>query len=294
VELAGIYGRLAEPARGVAEGILSFTELDPHHPETNMPRLRAAWVAWYRAFASTLEPKELLRLALKVFPPVDSMMAGAPAPEELPGLPAFDYAWSLLEAEAHGHPSPESTLLACAKPSECSSPLFQYFVWRSATARRQRLSSALIAAHDPALTQFVLVRLFQQRDSDAWRDELLDTFFSDPATWGVAVASSMIASNGMSGEQLVEIWRAHRNLRDPMVEAAARAGANAELVSPGTRVTDQTRQKLMDMAHGFCRGPDRAEFVALFRKYVPEQSSLWIGSKDPGRPHSPCDEIDRY
>jgi hypothetical protein len=259
IELAGVYGRLVDPARTRARGVLVFTDLDPRRPATNTPALRAAWAAWYRSFASTLDEKELLRTARQVLPPVESVVIGEPPREELREIPPLDYALS-------------SAVLAGARAAELDSPLLKYFGLRNATIRRQQLAAALLRARDPALTELTVVRLFQVRDADEWRNAFLESLASEVGTWATALRAAMMVSNGPSGTALVSIWRARPDLRAPMLQAAVEAAERSQTVAPGSaRATEEIAKTFREMGRVLCHVPEGTEFVARFHKTVCEE-----------------------
>jgi hypothetical protein len=290
VGLTAVYGRLTDPAKAVARAELvhPLLDVDPRHGIPATPEARAAWASWYREFASTLDASSLNEAASNVFP-LPSVTRGAPPPSELPTLPAFEHAWSLLTNQAHGRESAESAMLACRVASRCSSALFKYFSLREDGSRRERLARALLDARDPVLTQFVLVRFFQQGDGHHFRDEVLSPFLHDAAAWRVALASAMVADASPEGLELIEIWRHRPDLRAPLLSAAADAGANAAVVLPDIQqdAVRHVRDALNEMARRFCHGPERADFIAQFRAHVPQGNPVSIVHRS-----SACDEAD--
>ena len=280
IELAAVYPRLSDPARLVArDALVSFT-FDTRKPDANTPAVRAAWTMWYRAFADSLPEESLRRAADNVFPPLESGTIGVAPPEELAGLPAFDYAWSLFDHQVHGRPSAESAVLTCVKPYPCGTALYRYFSDRQGIHRREHLVQALVAAHDPALTTYALSRLFQERDGRGVRGEILQAMTRDPASYGAALEAAMLAADSPDGDVLVATWRKWPALRPAILRAAASTGQTASSFSAeeARSIVGYVRSALESMARDLCLGDQAGEFAQLYRAAITPNNPVFIGT----------------
>ncbi len=281
IELAAVYPRLTEPGRTVARDKLVHVVFSTQSPATNAPAVRDAWASWYRAFAASLPADDLRRASGNVFVPLETHMMAVAPPEELGGLPAFDYAWSLFERQLHGSPNDESRVLTCAEPHPCETPLYRYFTDRGGLRRRQRLVQALIAARDVALTRYVLARLFNQRAGHDVRDEILQDMEGDPAQYGAALTGAMLASATPGGDGLVATWDQAPTLRAAILRAAAAAGQDAGSFDgrEAGSIVGAVRNALESMARSLCNGPRAQEFAEQFRAAIPPASPVFIGDQ---------------
>lgn len=286
--LVQIYPRLAEPARAVARAALVFARTfvtDDFGARYGSPEIEGAWALWYRTYAATLDEKSLRDAAYVVF----RRERG-----ELPGIRRFDYATSLVVAQARGRGTPESAVLACAAYDWCYGPLWEYLVDRRAPERRQQLAGFLLAARDPSLVAFVAQRLFEQQDAD--EPAFLASLEANPQAWSAAFVPAMFAPQPLVGAALVDAWQRQPAIRAPMLRGLAQVAATPAHPSTPDRPTSRTfgdsqlgraSRALDNLSSRLCAPATRGELTTLAAQNIPPESPLW--SHVRGGRRSLCD-----
>lgn len=274
--LVQIYPQLGEPARAVARDALVSARMfvsDDFAPRYGSPAIEGAWALWYRTYAATLDDKSLRDAAYVVF---------RRERDELPGIRRFDYATALVGAQARGHGTPESAVLACAAYDRCNGPLWEYLVDRRAPERRAQLAGFLLAARDPSLVAFVAQRLFEQRDAD--EPAFLASLEADPQAWSAAFVPAMFAPHTLAGAALVDAWQRQPAIRAPMLRGLAQVAATPPPPSTPDHPTSRTfgdsplghaSRALDDLSSRLCAPGTRGALTTLAAQNIPPESPLW-------------------